>query len=366
MRYMPMIRALVLALATCAPLGAAPAFTQAEAVVERFASSDVEVIAARARGEIATDGAEWTLEAGWERLAMDYRPNPRVDVVRREVRLTEKALSAQLGYSRDWRETTEGRLNLWLRDGFGHFSAVWIDEYHRQQFGTFPGYREARPYAGGAEISLRRPFRQPATFLEGGIGWGRERIAPGYERDFSPGGGLLRGRDQLSSLSGFLAYEGWLSPRLRTRHLAGATGSNLRPPRYLYRSEWIWGPAPAWTVRGALDATADGSRSRALTLQPEVLWEWQPNRFWSLRGRYYRDNGGIEDALATFATAAPALTSREIRLAHTWTGQRTSLRLSLGCHFTRYAEPSSEIAPFLHLYRNRNWLRLQIASTRTF
>lgn len=339
-----------------------------EVLGETLRSSDIKVGGGFVRGTGEIGEGKWNVVFGVERISLNYRPNPRVDAVRRETVLREHTRSAVLGYGKNFSESFEWTVTGMCRDGFGNYTAVWIDEYFRQQFGTFSEYRSASPGSVAIEGALRWEMVRANVFVETALGFGRETIAPGYDRGFEADGfSLSRENDRLDSIALAVSLEAFLSKRFRTRHSIFAVGISPRSPRYAYTGELIWGVSRDLTMRGSIHATSDGTQYQALVMQSSARWEFRSGWWIGLSGRYYTDNGRMEeDSLTLFSAASPALTSYESLFHLNWEGRRTLVGLSFGPYRTRHSSRETANSPFLHLFSNRNWFRTRAVLNRRF
>lgn len=339
---------------------------EGEMIGEILRASDIEVTGVFLRGEAEAGGGTVDASVGVETISLDYQPNPRVDVVRRQVSLREYTQSARIGFGKAASEFVEWSVAGMCRSGFGDFASVWVDEYFRQQFGTFPEYRTASPRVVSAEAAVRWEAVPANVFAEATLVAARERIAPGYHRDFAAGGVLTRENDRFDSLSLSVTVESFLSRRVRMRHSLLASAVSPRAPRYAYAGEYIWAVSRDWTSRGSLQATTDGTRFQAISLRQTLRREWRKGWWTGISGRFYADNGRLDESLAVFAAAPPALTSLEGLLHVHRETRRTFFGLSAGPYLTRYADPETEIAPFLHLFADRDWWRMRAVFARRF
>jgi hypothetical protein len=88
--------------------------------------------------------------------------------------------------------------------------------------------------------------------------------------------------------------------------------------------------------------------------------EWDSNQRWFLGGfgRYYTDQGQIEnEELVTSAT--PPLDTWQAGLSVRWQGSRSAFKLAAGPYFSRYAPATENNLHFAALYQDRDWLQAQ-------
>ena len=97
------------------------------------------------------------------------------------------------------------------------------------------------------------------------------------------------------------------------------------------------------------------------TLETDIDRRW----FFGLIGRWYEDTGEIDDSLL-LSSAAPELETWHVGISVRWQGEHSGLKLSGGPYFTRYGALGPYTEPFQNLYRERDWVILQLAFSHQF
>ncbi len=263
------------------------------------------------------------------------------------------------------REDLELIGSVGLYDGFTNFRSVWLAEYFAQQFASLediPGDRWEKPDPKGVNGGggLRWEYLRASGFLEVVATGLRDEVAPGYEIDFD---GLSRGRVILTGFGVSVSSENILSPRLRSRVEVSGTRVSERETR--------WSGSSALNVavgeRGVLRVRVGGAMEDPLfeAWFGEATWDWALNDAWGVfaQGRFYEDNGEIENALL-FTSAAPGLRSRQGNVGLRWRGETSVVRLQVGRLISDYEPTNARTDFFQNLYRDRDWTVVQFSYSR--
>jgi thiol-disulfide isomerase/thioredoxin len=252
-------------------------------------------------------------------------------------------------------------------DGFMDYRSLWFDEHFRQLYSRRPGYQTAEPWGWNAATGVRWECLPAAGFLQADFAVQHDIISPGYEvtlGTFPPQ--LVRFRDTYDTASGHLSLENVLTPRLRTLQELGLISTTDRDLRFCLQSSLNYALAEHWVVRSELGGTEEDPRFRAWHVGVTVERDWNETWFVGLLGRYYQDNGLIENALLAENTAAPPLETVQTGLSLRWQGRRTSLKLFAGPFVARYEPVGPADTMFTKLYRDRDWFSVQFAFAREF
>ncbi len=343
--------------------GASP--WRCESGFEWVAASDVRILAAQAGVGPQAGFSGYGATVAMEEMRVDYLPHSGVDTVGVPVNRSETRLSGGVEGSHPV-EAGVLTFGVDLREGYSNFRALWIDEYYRQQFGRFDAYTEARPRAWGGTVGFSRP---PAwnryARMDVSYAYSRERISAPYERVIGPAGGLIRGDDRINTNQVRAGIEVPAGNRFRWRNDVYAIHVTDRAWRYAWEGRLNWNPAGEWVVRNRFFYARE-SNLWAYGLQFGL--EYTAAQWWTIgiAGRYYSDNGQTEEALAVVSMAAPPLRTRQVLVTLRFEGSKWAFQAGAGPYRTRYARPDAPIAPFLHLYRDRNWIRSNLAVQRKF
>ena len=333
---------------------------------ESFWSEDVQLWQADGRwswvrGELGLTGE---LSLATNHFGLDYEP-VAFDFRGQAKRVSADNLALQSNVRWRWREDLELIGSAGLYDGFTNFRSVWLAEYFAQQFAPLeqiPGDQWEKPdpkgFNGGG--GLRWEYLRASGFLEVVATGLRDEVASGYEIDFD---GLRRGRVKLNGFGVTVSTENVLSPRLRSRVEVSGTRVSERETR--------WSGSAALNVaageRGVLRLRVGGVMEDPLfeAWFGEATWDWALNDAWGIfaQGRFYEDNGEIENALL-FTSAAPGLQSRQGNVGVRWRGETSVVRLQVGRLVSDY-EPTNARTDFFHnLYRDRDWTVVQLSYSR--
>ncbi|MDO8541659.1 MAG: hypothetical protein Q7S40_14575 [Opitutaceae bacterium] len=349
------------AILTCSGAAELPELWDVGLDAETLAASDVRLDSVKADALWMHRGGETTLTADWSRQAVDYTPAP-TDIITQPARRKEVRRSAQF----DTRWAASPR-HAWLGSaglhrGFSDYRAVWIDEHDRQLFEGAPNFRSADPHGWNATAGARWtsvPGNRQATFS---VTHERNAVAPGYEPRI--GEPLVRGRERLRTWSGRLSLDQVVTPRLRLRLDTSVADTTGRDRRYGIVAFANWALAEHWVVRTSAGLTREDPLLSARFAQLTVERDWAGKWFAGVTAHGYRDDGEVVDPLV-LSSAAPALRTLHFAASLRWQDGRNAWRVEAGPYRTDYATPATPGAQFTRLYRDRHWLRAQVAFSRT-
>ncbi len=327
-----------------------------EAGLEGIDAGDISTSSATVAIRRDRQSGQWRVQAAVDRFAMDYEPNALSAGIGREASLQENRTSFDVSFSRSLSPRWEGSLSANVAEGFSDYRAVWIHEYYRQLFSGFSAFDSPDPGSWGGSAGVRWEAVPENVFVDFTFGFTQERIAPGYERIIGPGGGLEKDEELLNAWSGTVAVEHLLSPRHRLRHEVTAITISGRDPRFSYRGQLRWAVRHNWAVRTDGSYLREGDDFHAWSLGVGAERDWKERWFAGLTVRYYEDNGQLEDSLFTVTSAAPPLETLRLTGSLRYVAESFSILLYGGPYVSDYGSAGEDIAPFVNLYSDRDWL----------
>jgi hypothetical protein len=256
-------------------------------------------------------------------------------------------------------------------DGYLDYRSLWLNEFYRQLDAGYRkidlGYRPADPWGWNVVGGARWEYWPKTGFVQGDVAYLYDVIAPGYDLSlhYFPLK-LIRRNDQLDTVSGRLTLENVLTPRLRTLQELQIADTTDRELRFAVQSSLNWALAEHWTARLVGGASKEAPQFEAWWVGATVERDWNQTWFLSLFGRFYQDNGQIENSLPSSNTAAPPVDTWQAGLGLRWQGERSSLKLLAGPYFSRYDLSAPAARSFAHLYQSRDWFSVQLAFARQF
>ena len=314
------------------------------------------------RGTVADHDLSLTLSHG--RMDVDYQPNAIADLIGTSRQLQKDRLGFQSNLNGSLTTKLGWRIGGGYYNGYANYRTLWLDEYYRQQFSRLTGYEQADPFGFNGLLGLRWEYLPATGIAEVNLSYQRSQIAPGYDRPLFQA--LERGRDTINTLGATLSVEHVLGSRWRGRFqfsLADTTHRSLRNAaglslNYTLSESWIW--------RGTVARTSE--QAGFLSHSIETIWEhdWNNEWFVGFGGRFYEDNGDIENSLFVVTTAAPDLKTTQAFLSFRWTSLKSAVHVELGPYLVDYATADTVIAPFANLYRERNFFRLGFSYSYSF
>ncbi len=303
---------------------------------------------------------DWTVEGGVSLAA--YRENYVPILFGTTETLTEETLRANISVTREWNKEWSSTVSLSAYDGFSDYRSIWISEYYRQLFGSFPAYHAPEPngYSISAASSWNYLPRSGTAKLS--IFYAADEIAPGWSFD-SAAGIPVPADDTLqtfgTSLSADQAINGWL----KTRLVVNARHTTDREVRLGIENSWAATAGPvAFRISGGYSEespTFDASHIGAI-----LEWKFMPQWTANIGVRSYQDSGEIQSS--GFNALAPPVESSEIFGGLLW--DRGDLSVSAGVGFLEsdYDALSEDNEFFGNLYKDRDWLTLRFAASYKF
>jgi hypothetical protein len=126
-----------------------------------------------------------------------------------------------------------------------------------------------------------------------------------------------------------------------------------------------WAVDEAWVARFTTAMTLESPRyvsgSAGVLVERELPLGW----FVGIDLRYYHDNGQLNQSLPE-STASPGLRTIQTATVARWQGETWGVKASIGPYLNDYDEVTSKLNPFVHLYRDRTWVGVQVAAGRVF
>lgn len=296
----------------------------------------------------------------YNRYSLDYQPATDIDFLGSPTHVSEDRIAGQAGVKLTIAEPLKWLASGGAYDGYSDYRSVWLNEYYRQQFEDVRGfgdeYVKPNPHGESFNTGLRWEFVPATAFIQGDFSYLHDEIAPGYEIDSN---GLRKGRPNLYSGIYHVAVEQLIGRRVRLLNEFRLTDTTDRRLRYNYQGSINVAPAEDWLVRGIGGYTTESPQFEAWYAGLNVEYQVSAGWWVSAQGRYYRDTGEIENSL--FSSAAPGVKAWQtgLGLRHVWGGH--SVKVSAAPYFTRYDPIGINTARFENLYRNRNWVSIQLA-----
>lgn len=335
-----------------------------EANLDLLFASDLTVSESSLAYRNKGNGFEFGINANHAAMDLDYRPNAIADILGQTKGIATDRLGAQIYLNLSVSSQLTWRLGGGFYDGYTNYRTLWLDEYYRQQFSRLIGYEDADPYGINGLTGLRWEYLPATGIMEINLNYQRDVISPGYDRPlFQP---LDRGRDLLRTGAVNLSLEQVLTPKLRGRLQYRLTDTTNRSLRQAVQVSLNYSLTENWVLRSVLGRTSERTGFRSHAAEMTLDHDWNDRWFLGIGGRFYRDNGDIENSLFVASTAAPDLTARQIFLSLRWLGSRSAFRWEIGPYQTDYAPPNSIVAPFSFLYSDRNFLRVGFSYTYGF
>ena len=334
-----------------------------ESGFETLASRDIHVTDATVSGRLRDEGWDVELQGTRADIWAEYQNAQAVD---------------PLGFGRDMaehRHAGQGMVRArpssrWTLQasgggysGYTDYRSLWLNEYYRQRFGPLVGYREARPAGWNVSAGGRWAARPGDRFLQWDVLWQGDTVAPAYEKfPFQP---LIRRQDRLDTRGFRVGGEGILGRRLRGLVEGQVLWTTERRPRFSLRQSLNWAVDEAWVARFMVAMTIESPRyisgSAGVVVERELARGW----FAGVDLRYYHDNGQLNQSLPE-STASPGLRTVQAALVARWQGEAWGAKASVGPYLNDYDEVTSKLNPFVHLYRDRTWMGVQVAAGRVF
>ena len=266
-----------------------------------------------------------------------------------------------LGQLRASRQITDDltlRLQGGYYEGFQSYRALWLHEYYKQigNLPIFAGYPEIDPRGYQLSTQARWEYLPASGYLETGLGFYRDHIAPSAEFERT----TVLGRDRIGSVIYRVATENVLTKRLRSLVEFQLTDTTDRQLRWSLQGSLNAALSETWVVRWQTGAATENpgfnSWFSGMTLEHDLNDSW----LLSLFGRFYEDTGEIQNSLPS-SNAPPGLKSYQLGLGLRWIGEKSSVRVSAGPYWTRFEEANIAAPFFEDIYQSRNWGLFQAA-----
>lgn len=299
-------------------------------------------------------------------LVLNYRPT-RMDFkseylgLERDTRLEEDFLGVQGSVSSDLNESLTLTVNGGGYDGFQTYRDLWMDEYNRLKSGDrnkggVTGYQSAHPWGYNVGSGLRWEYLPDAGFADAGLSYQYDEVSPGYEGGPPP----VRLRDTYHTCSGYLSFENVLTRRLRTLVTGRIDDTTDRDPRLTLLGALNYAVAENWVMRLAAGCTKEHPHFTSKSVSLALDRDWRGTWFVGVFGRYYEDEGEIYNGVANDA-AAPPLKTYQAGLGMRRQGNHSVFKFDIGPCFSRYEADPRRNTALDQLYKDRNWLLLQVA-----
>lgn len=314
---------------------------------EWLAASDIKIKSYSA--DWSREGLEWGFEANVSRNAYDIEYEPTIIGVAEELDEATRAYSA--GLTRKWSTQLSSTLGGRYYDGFSNYRSIWIAEFYRQFFGTFPQYEAPAPEGYGGSFSTVWQYSPGIGQIELSYDFGHDTIAPGW--DIDPNSGVIApGNDALDTHSGTIRLEHALASRMKVELTGSVRDTTNRDPRYSGSGRVAAAVGPL-AVRLGIGYAEEDPEYEAL--YGDVLIEWGFAQSWVVYtgGRLYNDTGEIENT--GFNILAPELDSSEVFIGVRHETPMFSVNLSIGMLDTDYEDVPPTEAFLGELYRDRDW-----------
>lgn len=255
---------------------------------------------------------------------------------------------------------------LWLAEGGGYlgysdFKSLWIDEYYRQLFEGYPGYKKGNPMGTDALLGLRWDYLQVSGFMKFSIFGALDRVSPQWDPII--GKGLTSSRTSLNSKGCRLELENVLSHRFRTHNSLTVSDSTDRSPRWSLETMDNYALSDSWVVRGTMGGAFENPDFHAFWTTAAVEWDYQQKWFLGLNARIYGDSGDTND-LITYGVNAPSATAYALTASLRCIEGPNQASIGIGPYWTRYH--ADKTSPVTKLYADRSWLWLQLAWSHQF
>jgi len=339
---------------------------------EAIWASDILLSESRVRFEHQIGDVNWDASFSYASFDMDYRPFTDFDFFGFEEDLDEDRFGGQANLRYGLVDQLTLLVGGGAYDGYPDYRRVWIANRYRQKydhpdFPTIPGYEDPDPKGWSVYAGVRWEYLPLAGFADVKLNYAADQTAPGYEDSQDAAGNylLLRGREHLQTKGVGVSSENVLTSWLRSLNEFSVSETSERDPRFSYQGSVNVALGPAWTLRGYGGITTEAPRFDASFFGATLEWEPLRDFFVGVTGRYYEDNGEIEDSLLT-SSAAPPLRSWELGGGLRYVWQRSAIKLYVASVRTDYDPIRIGTAEFTYLYSDRNWVLAQIAYSWQF
>ena len=312
--------------------------------------------------------SELSLSLAHSSIDLEYQPAD-FDLISQSADLAEHRFAIQGGLKQKVAPTLSLLAGAGVYDGYSNYRTLWLNEYYRQYFSGVPGYITQDPEGYNLSGGVRWEYQPAASFLQIEGFYSRDDVPSAYEvlvlQAPQIGTELFRTTDRLHTAGVRISVENVLTRRIRVLNEIQIADTTDRDPRFSYQGSVNWALAERWVLRSVAGFSKEEPRFHSFTFASTLEYEWDQRWFVSVFGRYYKDNGEIDNPLL-LSVAAPALETVQAGVGLRWQGGRWSFRIVAGPYFTRYASVESDVKPFEKLYRDRDWGSAQAALSFAF
>ncbi|MDQ8180157.1 hypothetical protein QEH57_05835 [Pelagicoccus sp. SDUM812005] len=346
---------------------AAPALDSLESSLEVLDSDLFTLSLLTLRAE--QSAGSWYLDTTISRsdYELDFQP-VSFDLLGQAVRIEESAHSLNLNASKQLEDNLTLKIGLGYRDGFSNYRALWLDTYFDQHFSPLEGipgyelYHDAQVSASSLSAGLKWEYLPANGIATVTVSRIQDNVSPGYEIDFD---GIRRGELVLASTSLSLVTENVLNKRMRARMALTATETSAREVRYSAELAFNTALGDRFVWRNKLGVATEKPQFDAYFFDTSLEYQISDPLALYLQARRYADTGEIENALL-FTTAAPELDNDSLALGLRYTGQNWSAKLAFTHSHSDFQENNVNVDFFRNLYRDTDWLNLQLALAKRF
>lgn len=292
-------------------------------------------------------------------ISVDYVNEAVVDALGHREELNEERYSVQVNL-----RIRGPRSVSWLASGgyyagFTDYRSLWLNEFYRQRFNGDPGYVPSDPRGWNTSIGPRWDYQPSSRAVQLDLVVQEDQVAPAFEKfPFRP---LERRRDLLWSQGVRLSWEAVLNRHLRVMAEAQVLSTTDRELRYSLRPSINWAITDHWVARFNAGYTFERPSYQSGMAGTTLEHDWDNRWFVSVFGRYYHDNGQLNQSLPE-STAAPGLETVEMGVGLRLQTDRWGLKVTVGPYYSTYTAIESRLNPFVHLYQNRDWVAVRAAA----
>jgi len=269
------------------------------------------------------------LSLSYSTLDLDYQPAD-FDIISQAADLSEHRVAVQGGLKRKVTPSLSLLGSGGYYDGYVNYRTLWLNEYYRQYYSDVRGYRAVNPNGYNLSAGFRWEYQPATAFLQIDALYSQGNVPSGYEIVVLPppqiGTELLRSPDRLHTAGGRLALENVLTRRIRTLNEFQVVATTEREPRFSYQGSMNWAVAERWVLRSVTGFSVEEPNFHAFSFAATLEYDWEQTWFLSVFGRYYQDNGEIDNP-QLFNVAAPALETVQVGLGLRRQGERWSVKV---------------------------------------
>ena len=335
---------------------------QSDFAFEGMLSSDLALWDLMAGASLEQPSWTGRVRLGGSGIAADYVPGPD-EFWARANSLAELRSTGQMEYRLRRPEHFTWLFSGGAYQGFSDYRSMWLNEYYRQKWSSFPEYKIADPWGANVAGGIRWEWLPSTGFLQAQAMYQCDEVAPGYTK--IPFGPLVRRRAFLETISGQLNSEIALHRRIRMLNAIQVTATTERDIRFSLQNSLYCAIAEHWTLHPELASTWETPDFYSGSLGIAVDYDWASHWFLGLFARYYQDNGQPNQSLPE-SEASPPLKTIASGINLRWQGEKVGLKLMMGPYLSFYETSGSPPTTYPNLYRDRNWLYIQCAMDYRF